>query len=174
MNVLKVYEYGEEVLRKKATPIKEITDEIKNLAKDMILTCHAQNGVGLAAPQVGHSIRMFVLSIPPEDESTDNRKNFFEEVFINPIIVRKTGKDKAEEGCLSVPGEYAVVERAKYITVKYQNLDGEDKMIEGAGLLARALQHENDHLDGILFVDRLGSLKKDLIKKQLDRKYGLD
>ncbi len=170
---LEIRKYGAEVLRKKAQDVKEVTLDIKKLAEEMIEKCHQDYGVGLAAPQVGKSIRLFVLSLPPEDdmESSDYEK-FFEEVFINPIIKNKKGKEKNEEGCLSIPGVYEMVERSKYLDIEYTDINGEKKEIKNAaGLLARAIQHENDHLDGILFVDRLPMMKKEFLKKKLIKRF---
>lgn len=171
--MLEVREYGDDVLRAKALRIEEIDDEIKDLAKEMFKTCYETDGVGLAAPQVGVSLRMYVLSIPPENEDTTDRKKYTEEVVINPEIISRSGKQIGEEGCLSIPGVYEIVERAEEAVVKYTNLDGEEKEMKGHGLLARAIQHEGDHLDGILFVDRLPSLKKQFVKKKLNKAYGV-
>lgn len=168
--------YGNEVLKKQATPIVDIDDEIKALVDDMFQACYDTNGVGLAAPQVGKSIRLFILSIPPEDdEELEDRDKYFEEALINPQITKKKGKMKGEEGCLSIPNVYETVERSKFVSVEYTDINGEKKQIENAtGLLARAIQHENDHLDGILFVDRLSPLKQQFVKKKLNKKYNTD
>ncbi|MBN1969806.1 MAG: peptide deformylase [Candidatus Delongbacteria bacterium] len=172
---MEVMEYGDDVLYQKAKDVDEITDDIKELVKKMFKTCYDYSGVGLAAPQVGKSIRMFILSIPPEDDSdTEDRKKYEEEVFINPVILTKKGSVTAEEGCLSVPGVYEKVKRAKFVTVEYTNLDGERKTIEATGLMARAIQHENDHLDGVLFIDRLPPLKQEVTKKKLNKEYGIN
>lgn len=171
--MLEVREYGEKVLREKARKIEEINEDIRKLASDMFETCYETEGVGLAAPQVGVSLRMYVLSIPPEDDETTDRKKFTEEVIINPEIISRVGKQTGEEGCLSIPGVYEIVERAEEVVVRYTNLDGEEKELKGSGLLARAIQHEGDHLDGTLFVDKLPPLKKQLVKKKLNRAYGV-
>lgn len=171
--ILKIYKYGEEVLSKKAEPVKEITEEIRNLVKDMYETCYKKNGIGLAAPQVGHSIRLFILSIPPADSDSSDRKDYSEIVMINPEIIEKKGKQTDEEGCLSVPNVYEEVERALYVTVRFLGLDGVTREFKTEGLTARAIQHENDHLDGVLFVDRLPSLQKQFVKKKLDAKYNV-
>lgn len=170
---LEIKLYGDEVLRKKSDIIVDFNDDIKILANQMIEKCHKDYGVGLAAPQIGKSIRMFVLSIPPEDDlDSSDYNNFYEEVFINPIITQKKGKEKNEEGCLSIPGIYEVVERYKYINIEYQDINGEKKEIDNAsGLLARAMQHEIDHLDGILFIDRLPVLKKSMVQKKIMKKF---
>lgn len=171
--VLKVYKYGDEVLAKKALPVTEITDEIRTLVTDMFETCYKKNGVGLAAPQVGHSIRLFVLSIPPEDSDSRDRKDYSEIAMINPEILEKKGKQTDEEGCLSVPNIYEEVERAMYVTVRFMGLDGVTREFKTEGFTARVIQHENDHLDGVLFVERLPSLQKQFIKKKLDAKYNV-
>lgn len=180
--LLKVKEYDEAVLRKKAAFITSIDDKLRTLVVNMFETCYKSDGIGLAAPQVGVSKRLFVLSVPietseeeNEEENSDSnsRDNYFEEAFINPEFVSKEGNVVGEEGCLSIPEIYADVERAEKVTVKYFNLDGEEKELSVDGLVAKAIQHENDHLDGVLFVDRLPMLKKDMMKKKLDKKYGV-
>ena len=176
--LLKVKEYNEKVLREKAKFITSIDDELRTLVVNMFETCYKTDGIGLAAPQVGVSKRLFILSVPvetdkKESEDSNSRENYFEEVFINPEIISKTGSVVGEEGCLSIPDVYADVERAEKVTVKYISMDGEEKEIEVDGLIAKAIQHENDHLDGVLFVDRLPMLKKSLMKKKLDKKYGV-
>ena len=171
--LLKVLKYGEEILARKADPVMEISDEIKALAADMFETCYKKNGVGLAAPQVGKSVRLFIISIPPADRDSDDRKDYFEAAMINPEISEKKGKQTDEEGCLSVPNVYEEVERAMYITVRYTDLDGKEQILKADGLTARAIQHENDHLDGYLFVDRLPPMQKQFIKKKLDAKYNV-
>ena len=118
-------------------------------------------GVGLAAPQIGHSLRLAVIDITPADQP----KNL--QVLINPEIVNAEGECTWEEGCLSVPDCSEEVKRKKKITVRYQNLEGETLEMIGEDLLAIALQHEIDHLDGILFIDRLSRLKRNLLKKKL-------
>ncbi len=158
---LKVLTYGSDVLRTVAEPIDEITDEIRQIAKDMLATMYASDGVGLAGPQVGISKRIIVVDINPHDPSYEPM------TLINPEIVEQEGHADAEEGCLSVPDIRGEVKRAEKVTVEALNLDGEKVKIEGTDLLARALQHEIDHLNGILFIDHLSRLKKQLIKKQL-------
>ncbi|PID26596.1 MAG: peptide deformylase [Candidatus Cloacimonadota bacterium] len=171
---MEVMEYGEKVLRSETKKIEIFDQELKDLVSEMFQTCYDEIGVGLAAPQVGKSIKLFVISTPPEDDpDTDDRSKYFEEVFINPQIIEKKGSVVGEEGCLSVPGVYEKVKRAKFVRVKYFDIDGNEKEIEASGLLSRAIQHENDHLEGILFVDRLPGLKRELVKKRLDKEYGL-
>jgi peptide deformylase len=142
--MLRVCKIGEEVLRQKATPIESVTDEIKQLAKEMLETMKEENGVGLAAPQVGKSIRMFVVNADDDVDRT----------FINPQIV-KMSSDLVdyEEGCLSIPSFYENIKRPSQVTIQFTNENGEKQVLDADGLLARVIQHENDHLDGILYVD---------------------
>ena len=135
---------GDDVLRKKCKEVTEITKREITLINDMIDTMFEANGVGLAAPQVGILKRIFVIDIDDENGTM---------VFINPEILETNGTQCGEEGCLSVPGECSDVERPNYVKVKAFNEKGEEFILEGEGLLARAILHENDHLDGILYVD---------------------
>ena len=161
MAKLKIMKYGSDVLREVAQPVEEITDDTRRLAKDMLDTMYGSDGVGLAAPQVGISRRIIVIDVDPHDPSCEPV------ALINPEIVKQEGQVDADEGCLSVPDVRGEVKRAETITVKALSLDGEEVQTEAADLLARALQHEIDHLNGILFIDHLGRLKRQLIKKQL-------
>ena len=158
---LKIMKYGSDVLREVAQPVEEITDEIRRLAEDMLDTMYASDGLGLAAPQVGIPSRIIVIDVSPYDPSCDPV------AFINPEIVGQGGQVDAEEGCLSVPDIRGDVKRAETVTVEALSLDGEKLRTEADDILARALQHEIDHLNGILFIDHLGRLKRQLIKKQL-------
>ncbi|MGL5245324.1 MAG: peptide deformylase [Sarcina sp.] len=134
----------DEILRKKSRIVDIIDDRIKILIKDMIDTMYDANGVGLAAPQVGILKRIFVIDI---QDGAGIR------VFINPEILQKSGEYKDIEGCLSLPGRQNNVSRAKYVKVKALNENGEEFILEAQDFLAKAIQHENDHLDGILFID---------------------
>lgn len=143
MAIYQIVEIGSEVLREKAVPVKEITPNIVKLLDNMLDTLYDANGVGLAAPQVGVSKRVVVIDVgegPME--------------LINPVIVEKEGEDTDDEGCLSIPGMTGQVTRAAKVKVEALNRKGETQVIEGTGLLARCLQHEIDHLEGILFVDK--------------------
>ena len=151
--------YPDEVLRRVADEVKNITDEVRHLASDMAETMCAARGVGLAANQVGLSFRMITVETGSEKESNPL-------VVVNPIIVGLDGEDAGEEGCLSIPGFYEVIKRAKEVVVKGVDIDGKELTIECSGLLARAFQHELDHLDGILFVDHLSPVKKQLFKRE--------
>ncbi len=134
------------VLRKISKPVKEITDRTKILIEDMIETMYDANGVGLAAPQVGILRRIAVVDIYDDTGI---------KVLINPVIIEKDGKSIDQEGCLSVPGFVGEVERPAHIKIDYMNLEGKMCSMDAEGLLARAICHEIDHLDGILFVDKL-------------------
>ncbi len=145
------------VLRQKARRVKKYNAALRELVADMLETMHAANGVGLAAPQVGVSLRVCVIEIPGDEEAGTPPRQY---VLCNPKIVKATGEETEEEGCLSLPGYVGEVKRAAVVTVKGFDADGKAVRVRGEGLLARALQHELDHLDGILFVDRLESLDK--------------
>ena len=149
MGVLKVRVYGDEVLRQKAKEVTKISKKIHTLAENMLMTLYAYNGVGLAAPQVGESIRMFVIDV---SEANQPKHPIF---FINPKIIKKSGATNSYEGCLSFPEVYTDVRRYKNVTVKALNLSCKPFVIEAKDgeLLAIAIQHEFDHLNGKLFVD---------------------
>lgn len=134
---------GDEVLRKKCRPVGEVTERIQTLVDDMIETMHDANGVGLAAPQVGVMRRIFVVDIGEGPI-----------VLINPEIIEMSGEQTGEEGCLSLPGKAGTVTRANYVKIKGLDREGKEQVYEGTELLARAFQHENDHLDGILYIDK--------------------
>lgn len=161
MAVLEILHYPNPILSKKSFPVQTIDSTIRQLVKDMAETMYAAPGVGLAAPQIGHSLRVAVIDITPADQP----KNL--QVLINPEIIDAEGQCTWEEGCLSVPDCSEEVKRKKKITVRCQNLEGETLEIVGEDLMAIALQHEIDHLDGILFIDRLSRLKRNLLKKKL-------
>lgn len=143
--ILNVTKLGEEILRKKAEPVPEINDEIRELVNDMFDTMIENNGVGLAGPQVGKSLRLFVI-IADDD---------VRRVFINPQIIKtSTQVGEYDEGCLSIPQVYETITRPLEVTVQAYNEEGKLFMLEADGLLARIIQHEYDHLDGILYIDR--------------------
>ncbi|MBI2829385.1 MAG: peptide deformylase [Acidobacteria bacterium] len=156
-----VLRYGEQVLHQAAAPITEITPDIQQLIDDMVQTMYAAPGIGLAATQVGVPLRIFVADVSgghnPGDLVT----------FINPEVVEVDGTQYEDEGCLSVPGFNATMARPARAVVKGLARNGREQVIEGTGLLARCLQHEMDHLDGTLFVDRLRGLQKDLIVRRI-------
>jgi len=161
MTVLTVLHYPDDRLRTTAKPVAEITAQTRQLVADMLDTMYDENGIGLAATQVNVHQRVVVIDV---SESRDQPL-----VFINPEIVSKSGDTTYEEGCLSVPQSYANVERAAEVTVKAQNTEGEWFELKADGLLAICLQHELDHLVGKLFIDYLSPLKRDRIKKKLEK-----
>ncbi|HOI44346.1 MAG TPA: peptide deformylase [Candidatus Aminicenantes bacterium] len=163
MAILEILRIGHPILAKKAVPVGKIDDDLCRLARDMAETMHAAPGVGLAAPQVGFSKRLITV-----DLSLGERK---EDLIIlaNPEILSREGQIVCEEGCLSVPGIYEKVARPARVVAKGLDLEGREKTIEADDMLARALCHEIDHLEGKLFVDRLSPLKRAMIKKRLRR-----
>jgi len=156
--------YGREVLRRKTHKIPVIDASIKTLVANMFETMYAAEGIGLAAPQVDQSLRLFIVDLSPMDETEGRR------VYINPQIVEYSELvDEYEEGCLSIPTVREVVTRPTTIRISYQNLAGQVFDEDISGFLARVIQHEYDHLKGILFVDHLSSLKRSLLKKTLKK-----
>jgi peptide deformylase len=151
------------ILKKTASPVAKVDDEIRRLIDDMAETMYAAEGVGLAAPQVGVSKRIVVIDTSPRQEGQHLLH------LVNPEIVKAEGETTYTEGCLSVPGEAEDVERAARVWVKALDRDGKPIEVVGEGLLAIALQHELDHLDGVLFVDHLSSLKRELIRKRMKK-----
>ena len=156
-----IVRYGAGVLHQPAAPVAGITAEIQQLIDDMIQTMYAAPGIGLAAPQVGVPLRIFVADISVGRNPSDLL------VFVNPEFAEREGMQLEEEGCLSVPGFNATVARPAKATVRGLDRDGREQVVEGTGLLARCFQHEMDHLDGTLFVDRLRGLQKDLIVRKI-------
>ncbi|RPH05583.1 MAG: peptide deformylase [Alphaproteobacteria bacterium TMED93] len=149
------------ILRKKCNPIEKVDDEIKKLMKDMLETMYDAPGIGLAAIQIGILKRLVVIDI-----SKDEKKNPL--FLVNPKIISQSKTTSVyEEGCLSLPGQFAEIERPSECLVKYIDLDGKEKELKADGLLATCIQHEVDHLNGILFIDYLSKLKKDMIIKKL-------
>lgn len=175
---LPIFTYPAPVLKKVAAPVTEFNDELRALVKDMLFTMYHAPGIGLAAPQVGVSQRFFVLDIWFErdkvtlaDGTEEYRLSDFNPmVFINPVFKNKSGEIIHEEGCLSVPGIYEDVKRAEFVTVEYQDMFGNHHSLDADELLSVCLQHENDHLDGIVFIERLSFLKKQLIEKKFLKK----
>ena len=160
MAVLKVRKYGDPVLRKRATPVTTITPEIRRVVDDMIETMYDEVGIGLAAPQVGISLRLMVVG---------NEKTTGARAIVNPVITDKAGEITAEEGCLSLPGIFAQVTRAESVTLEGQDLEGRPVSIKARGLTARVFQHEMDHLDGVLFIDHLDPMTRDRIKRKIKK-----
>lgn len=157
MEVLQLRYLGDPVLRKKTAPVETFDDDLRELADRMIVAMYAHKGVGLAAPQVGRSERLIVVDV---GERRDGSEAF---ALVNPEIVEQEGTIVGEEGCLSIPGITAEVERSARVVVRGRTPAGEPRDIDGRDLLARVLQHEIDHLNGILFLDRLGPLGRRMV-----------
>jgi peptide deformylase len=160
MAILEIRKYPDEVLKKKSEPVIDINGELQKLIDSMVETMYKSNGIGLAAPQVGISKRLIVIdtSIREENQSLI--------VLINPEIVSSNGEILSEEGCLSLPGFITRLKRKEKVFVKGLDRKGNSVEIEAEGLLARALQHEIDHLEGILLIDRISPLKRELFRRK--------
>lgn len=158
-----ILRYGESLLHQPASDVPVVDDEVQRLVDDMIETMYAAPGVGLAAPQVGVAQRLFVIDLSVGRRMADLI------VMINPVFVEREGMQLEEEGCLSVPGFNATVVRPSRAVVRGLDRAGNEQTIEGRELLARAFQHEMDHLDGTLFIDRLRGIKKDLIVRKIHK-----
>ncbi len=146
MAIREIRQNGDEILRKKSRVVEVVDDKIRELLEDMLETMHKYNGVGLAAPQVGILKRVVVIDLYDESEPLK---------LVNPVIIKEKGKQEVEEGCLSFPNQYAKMIRPEEIVVEALNENGEKIKIKAKGLLAQAICHEVDHLDGILFVDNM-------------------
>ena len=169
MAKLKVYEYPHSILKKKSVPVapEEFGEELRKTLDDMLETMYEEVGVGLAAPQVGISNRMIVIVYVRDDEGNKPGNPMY---LVNPEIVWKSEeKVCGTEGCLSVPEQRAEVERFAAIKVKYQDVDGKEHIVETDDFLAIVLQHEIDHLDGILYIDRISRLKRQMLVKKLEK-----
>jgi peptide deformylase len=178
MSTLPIYLYGSEVLRKKARPIQQLDDAAIKLMYDLAQTMHKANGIGLAATQVGELRRMLVVDIgaiergakdDDEEESPPPAQPSKILVMINPEIIQSEGSIEMEEGCLSIPELRAEVDRPEKIDVKYRDANFDEVNLTADGLLARVIQHEADHLDGIMFVDRIGKTRRALLKSELKK-----
>ena len=166
MAKLKIYEYPHPVLKQKSVQVGKVDAEIRKLLDDMLETMYAAAGVGLAAPQVGVLKRIVVIDIAHEDEG-EKRSPLF---LVNPEIVWHSDEEKWQlEGCLSLPEQSAEVSRFKQVRVRYCDYDGKEHEILAEGLLAVALQHEIDHLDGILYIDHISRLKRQMLVKKLQK-----
>jgi peptide deformylase len=161
--ILPIVKYGGEPLHQPAEELSDITGEIEALVRDMVETMYAAPGVGLAAPQVGVPLRIFVVDV------TVGRDPRGLMTLINPQFVAREGMQLEEEGCLSLPGFNATVARPEKVVITGLDLQGRERSYEGDGLLARAFQHEMDHLDGKVFVDRLRGIKRELIVRRIRR-----
>ena len=158
-----ILRYGEQPLHQAAAEVTDFDDDLQRLVDDMIETMYAAPGIGLAAPQVGVGLRIFVVDLSLGHKADDLK------VFINPSFVEREGMQLEEEGCLSVPGFNATVARPLRAVVKALDRDGQEQIVEGTELLARAFQHEMDHLEGTLFLDRVRGIKRDLIVKKIKK-----
>jgi peptide deformylase len=176
--ILQIVEYGDPILRAKGKPIENIDDRIRELAANMIETMHAANGVGLAAQQIGEALQLTVLDVSavedrPSTLKVDGKdidaKTAMPLVLINPEIELRGPTEVGVEGCLSFPEITGDIERAKSVIVRGQTLEGGTIEIEASGFLARAIQHEGDHLNGILFIDRMNSAAKAALSSRLKR-----
>ncbi len=177
MSILKVLTFPDPRLREISKPVTKFDDSIKKLSKDLLETMYAENGIGLAAAQVGELSRMLVVDISPRDLEKDEDDGMTELerkikqplVIINPEITKHRGKTKYDEGCLSVPSIYEEVDRFEWIQLAYQDVDGNKQVLETDGLLAICIQHEMDHLEGTLFIDHLSFIKSNKIKNQIKK-----
>lgn len=177
--ILEVLKYPDPRLREKSLKVTDFNAELKKLSENMLETMYSERGIGLAAPQVGELKQMLVIDCRPkpdkegrykvEDMTELEAKIDQPLVIINPVITKKKGKTTFEEGCLSVPTFFDNVDRAEWIELEYQDLDGNKKTLQTDGLLAIVIQHEMDHLDGTLFIDHLSFLKSNKIKNQIKK-----
>lgn len=177
MAVLEVLKFPDPRLRKKCVDVEEVNDEVRSFAKDMLETMYSFRGIGLAAAQVNRQIRVITLDCRPRDEGRyliEEMTELEQQVpqpltMINPVIVVREGKTQYEEGCLSVPSYYELVDRYEYIEVEYLDLNGEKKLVKTDGLLSICIQHEIDHLDGKLFIDRLTPIRSTRIRNKIKK-----
>ena len=156
-----IVKYGEAVLEEPAALVKKFDEELQKLAADMFESMYAAEGVGLAAPQIGLSLRLAVIDV------TTGKNPEAKLVLANPEIIHMEGEQREDEGCLSLPGFRGAVVRPRFVTIRAQDLTGRSYEMRGEGLLARAFCHEIDHLNGTLFIQHLGMLKRDLIKRKV-------
>jgi peptide deformylase len=161
--IYKIVKYGDPVLEKPTPLVKKFDEQLAQLAEDMFATMYASQGVGLAATQIGKSIRLAVVDV------TTGKNPEAKIVMVNPEIIHAEGEVREEEGCLSIPGFRGYVVRPQFVTVRAQNAKGETFEIRGENLLARAFCHELDHLNGVLFLQHLSILKRDLIRRKIKK-----
>jgi len=159
----KIVKYGDPVLEKPTPLVKKFDEQLAQIAEDMFATMYASQGVGLAAPQIGKSLRLAVVDV------TGGKNPEAKIVMVNPEIIHAEGEMREEEGCLSIPGFRGYVIRPQFVTVRAQNAKGETFEIRGENLLARAFCHEIDHLNGVLFLQHLSMLKRDLIRRKIKK-----
>lgn len=166
MPVLDILTYPNPILKKRSSEVETIDGSVLGLIENMAETMYEAPGVGLAAPQVGYSLRVIVVDVEHNDEGN---KNLIE--IINPVITERRGSLKSEEACLSIPGFTAEIVRKAEIVVEGINKDGKEITVEAKDLLSRVIQHEIDHLDGVLFIDRLSRLQRELMRKKVKRAF---
>jgi len=175
--ILPVIKYPDIILSKKSALVESFDDHLVQHCKNMLFTMYQAPGIGLAAPQVGISKRFFVLDIDFDREEFTNSKGevefrysgFSPQVYINPKILETQGEILYQEGCLSVPGVYEDVKRFEKIVVEYQDLLGQKQQLTAEGLLSICIQHETDHLNGVVFIEKLSSIKRNFYKKKLEK-----
>jgi peptide deformylase len=164
MSVKTILTEPNKLLRQVSEPVESVGDSEKQLMDDMLDTMYAANGIGLAAIQIGVPKRIIVMDISKEDKKKEPR------YFVNPVIIKKDSLEATyEEGCLSVPNQFAEINRPSKCEVEYLDYNGEKKILKAEGILATCIQHEMDHLEGILFIDYLSKLKKSMIIKKLSK-----
>ncbi|MBI2823821.1 MAG: peptide deformylase [Planctomycetia bacterium] len=161
--LLRIIQYPHPTLRRPSKPLRRVDDELRTIVREMFNLMYEAKGIGLAANQVDLPYRLFVLNLKPEDAAPED-----EQVFINPVLSQPKGMTEAEEGCLSLPGLYAQVKRPESVTINAYDLAGNEIRATAEGLYARAVQHETDHLDGVLFIDRLSPTAKLALKEPLE------
>ena len=164
MAILDIVQYPDPRLREPCEPVREVTEEIRKLLNDMAETMYDAPGIGLAAAQIGVAQRVIVVDVG-DDEENGSKPQLYK--LVNPEIISSDGEIETEEGCLSIPGVRETVKRKNRVVVQALDADGNDVKIDASGLLAICLQHEIDHLDGVLFIDHLSKLRRKLIKTKL-------
>jgi peptide deformylase len=169
MAIRTILHYPDKRLRIPAKPVERFDDELRALVEDMAETMYAAPGVGLAAPQIGVSLRLFVIDVAIADDAPSDLRT-----FINPEFLEHVGTVGYEEGCLSFPGVHETVERAERVRVRAQDVNGDTFELEADGLLAIAIQHENDHLEGKLLVDHLSLLRRRLVHRAMMKRASAD
>ncbi|MGK0289492.1 MAG: peptide deformylase [bacterium] len=169
MAVLPVLTYPHPFLKTVAKSVTQFDEQLKLLVQNMFETMYEEKGIGLAATQVRENKRLLVLDVPEDDQEEDDERKKNPIVMINPEITKKSGKSMCEEGCLSVPEIRADVARADEITVEYQDIDQNAQTLDAVGLVAICVQHEIDHLNGVLFIDHLPPLKRKMVRTRLKK-----
>ena len=164
MSELEILTYPDDQLRQKCLPVEAVNDEVRALLNSMLETMYASAGIGLAGPQVGALLRVIVIDVSPDQEEGEPKQIF---KLINPEILEGDGQTETEEGCLSIPGIRETVKRKAHVVVRALDEEGKETVIDAQGILAVCLQHEIDHLDGVLFIDRLSRLKRGLLRSKL-------